>query len=133
VRGVPCLIVRLPDGTPGTVEVQATSAGTAESEPPPAVALLSAVGCVGCGVCWRLVRRRQRRVGSPAREAPQLEEVNPVRGLESCASRQLALPLEGPKRIDRLWESFSPAAQERILRRLARAIAHVLTQREGER
>jgi len=28
VRGVPCLIVRLPDGTPGTVEVSATSAGS---------------------------------------------------------------------------------------------------------
>ena len=26
VGGVPCLIVRLPDGTPGTIEVQATSA-----------------------------------------------------------------------------------------------------------
>ena len=30
VGGVPCLIVRLPDGTPGTVEVQATSAGSAD-------------------------------------------------------------------------------------------------------
>jgi hypothetical protein len=28
VGGVPCLIVRLPDGTPGTIEVQATSAGS---------------------------------------------------------------------------------------------------------
>jgi hypothetical protein len=26
VGGVPCLIVRLPDGTPGTIEVRATSA-----------------------------------------------------------------------------------------------------------
>jgi hypothetical protein len=33
VGGVPCLIVRLPDGTPGTVEVQATSAGSADPEP----------------------------------------------------------------------------------------------------
>jgi hypothetical protein len=32
VGGVPCLIVRLPDGTPGTVEVQATSAGSAAGE-----------------------------------------------------------------------------------------------------
>ena len=32
VGGVPCLIVRLPDGTPGTIEVQATSAGTAAGE-----------------------------------------------------------------------------------------------------
>jgi hypothetical protein len=56
-----------------------------------------------------------------------------VRGLESSAPRQLALPLEGPNRIDRMWESFSPAAQERILRLLARAIAHVLTQREEQR
>lgn len=31
VGGVPCLIVRLPDGTPGTIEVQATSAGSAAS------------------------------------------------------------------------------------------------------
>jgi hypothetical protein len=44
VRGAPCLIVRLPDGTPGTIEVQATSAGSAASEPPPAAALLSAEG-----------------------------------------------------------------------------------------
>jgi hypothetical protein len=56
-----------------------------------------------------------------------------VRGLQSSAPRQLALPLEGPNRIDRMWESFSPAAQERILRLLARAIAHVVIQREGER
>jgi hypothetical protein len=28
VGGVACLIVRLPDGTPGTIEVQATSAGS---------------------------------------------------------------------------------------------------------
>lgn len=43
VGGVPCLIVRLPDGTPGTIEVQATSAGAAGDE---AVmgALLSAEG-----------------------------------------------------------------------------------------
>ena len=32
VRGVPCLIVRLPDGTPGTIEVRVTSAHRAESE-----------------------------------------------------------------------------------------------------
>ena len=43
VGGVPCLIVRLPDGTPGTIEVQATSVGSAAGE---AVAggLLSAGG-----------------------------------------------------------------------------------------
>jgi hypothetical protein len=46
VRGVPCLIVRLPDGTPGTVEVQATSAESAASEPPTG-ALLSAEGLRG--------------------------------------------------------------------------------------
>lgn len=39
VGGVRCLIVRLPDGTPGTVEVQATSAAATE---PPAGVLLSA-------------------------------------------------------------------------------------------
>jgi len=43
VGGVPCLIVRLPDGTPGTVEVQATSAGEPASEPA-AGALLSVDG-----------------------------------------------------------------------------------------
>jgi hypothetical protein len=43
VGGVRCLIVRLPDGTPGTVEVRATSAGAAASGPP-AGALLSAAG-----------------------------------------------------------------------------------------
>ena len=34
VRGVRCLIVRLPDGTPGTVEVSATSAAAAGGETP---------------------------------------------------------------------------------------------------
>ena len=43
VRGVPCLIVRLPDGTPGTVEVAATSAASAPSDLL-AGALLSAEG-----------------------------------------------------------------------------------------
>ena len=43
VGGVPCLIVRLPDGTPGTVEVRATSAGSADAEPS-AGALLSVEG-----------------------------------------------------------------------------------------
>jgi hypothetical protein len=43
VGGVPCLIVRLPDGTPGTIEVRATSAGASASEPA-AGALLSAEG-----------------------------------------------------------------------------------------
>lgn len=55
-----------------------------------------------------------------------------MRGLESTP-RQLALPLEGPDRIERMWESLSPAAQERILRLLARAIAHILSEREEER
>jgi hypothetical protein len=32
-----------------------------------------------------------------------------------------------------MWESFSPAAQERILRLLAAAIARVLSQTEEER
>jgi hypothetical protein len=57
-----------------------------------------------------------------------------VRGLQPTgASRQLALPLEGSGRIDRMWESFSPAAQERILRLLALAIARILSQREEQR
>ena len=42
VGGVPCLIVRLPDGTPGTVEVMATSAGAASE--PATGALLSVEG-----------------------------------------------------------------------------------------
>jgi hypothetical protein len=54
VGGVGCLIVRLPDGTPGTIEVQATSATAAPSEPS-AGALLSAVGV-----------RRLRRLLSPS-------------------------------------------------------------------
>jgi hypothetical protein len=58
VGGVPCLIVRLPDGTPGTVEAQATSAGQAVSEPPVTTgALLSVEGV-----------RRLRRLLAP--EAP---------------------------------------------------------------
>jgi hypothetical protein len=59
-----------------------------------------------------------------------------VRGLQPTgASRQLALPLQGngPNRIDRMWESFSPAAQERVLRLLARAIARIVSQREQQR
>jgi hypothetical protein len=57
-----------------------------------------------------------------------------VRGLQPTrASRQLALPVEGPNRIERMWESFSPAVQERILRLLAGAIAHVLSQRDEQR
>ena len=43
VGGVSCLIVRLPDGTPGTVEVEATSAGSTEAGPASGV-LLSAEG-----------------------------------------------------------------------------------------
>ena len=43
VGGAPCLIVRLPDGTPGTIEVQATSAGAAADEAA-AGALLSIEG-----------------------------------------------------------------------------------------
>ena len=43
VAGAPCLIVRLPDGTPGTIEVQATRAVSPAGEPA-AGALLSADG-----------------------------------------------------------------------------------------
>ncbi len=55
VGGTPCLIVRLPDGTPGTIAVQATTAGEAGSAGQPAAestagALLSADGV-------RLLRR----------------------------------------------------------------------------
>jgi hypothetical protein len=55
VGGARCLIVRLPDGTPGTIEVAATSAATAGE---PAVgALLSADGV-----------RRLRRLLAPGGE-----------------------------------------------------------------
>jgi hypothetical protein len=54
-----------------------------------------------------------------------------VRGLESTP-RQLAIPLEGRRSIDRMWESFSPAAQECVLRLLAGAIARVLGQHNEE-
>ena len=54
-----------------------------------------------------------------------------MRGLQSTP-RQLALPVEGPNRIERMWESFSPAAQERILRLLAPAIARILNQQQEE-
>ena len=43
VGGAACLIVRLPDGTPGTIEFEATSASAATGEPA-AGALLSAEG-----------------------------------------------------------------------------------------
>lgn len=58
-----------------------------------------------------------------------------MRGLQPTgAARQLALPIfDRRDRVDRMWESFSPAAQERILRLLARAIARVLSQEEASR
>jgi hypothetical protein len=58
-----------------------------------------------------------------------------VRGLQPTgAARQLALPIVDRRDgVDRMWESVSPAAQERILRLLARAIAHVLSQEEASR
>lgn len=58
-----------------------------------------------------------------------------MRGLQATgAARQLALPIVDRRdRVDRMWESFSPAAQERILRLLARAIARVLSQEEASR
>ena len=57
-----------------------------------------------------------------------------MRGLQSSAARQLALPIVDRRDgVDRMWESFPPAAQERILRLLARAIARVLNQEEASR
>jgi len=41
--------------------------------------------------------------------------------------------MEGPSRIERMWDSFSPAAQERILRLLAAAIARILEQEKEQR
>lgn len=54
-----------------------------------------------------------------------------MRGLESTP-RQLALPLDGRDRIGERWESLSPAAQERIVRLLAVAIARGLSEVEEE-
>ena len=54
VGGAACLIVRLPDGTPGTIEIEATSAGAAGSESAAGV-LLSAAG----------VRRLRRLLAVP--------------------------------------------------------------------
>jgi hypothetical protein len=54
VRGAACLIVRLPDGTPGTLELSATSWAAGEGSAP-ACALLSVEGV-----------RRLRRLLSPA-------------------------------------------------------------------
>jgi hypothetical protein len=56
-----------------------------------------------------------------------------VRGLQPSASRQLALPVEGPSPVDAVWESLGPEVRERILRLLAQAIARVLRDREEER
>jgi hypothetical protein len=56
-----------------------------------------------------------------------------VRGLQSTP-RQLALPVEGRQSIERMWESFSPRAQERVLRVLASAIARIINgDQEDER
>jgi hypothetical protein len=56
-----------------------------------------------------------------------------VRGLQSSASRQLALPVEGPSPVDAVWESLGPEARERVLRLLAGAIARILSGREAGR
>jgi hypothetical protein len=57
-----------------------------------------------------------------------------VRGLEPSASRQLALPVEGPGPLAAVWESLGAEARERILRLLAQAIARVLSDpSEGRR
>ena len=58
MRGVRCLIVRLPDGTPGTVEVSATSAAAAGGETPAGGVLLSVEGV-----------RRLRRLLEPSAAA----------------------------------------------------------------
>ena len=47
VRGVACLIVRLPDGTPGTIALSATSAAVAADAEAPAGGLLSVEGMRG--------------------------------------------------------------------------------------
>lgn len=54
-----------------------------------------------------------------------------MRGLESTP-RQLALPVQRPDRVERIWESFSPRAQERVLRVLASAIARIIHDQQPE-
>ena len=57
-----------------------------------------------------------------------------MRGFQSTP-RQLALPVERPGRVERMWDSFSPHAQERVLRVLASAIARIISgdQQEDKR
>ena len=57
-----------------------------------------------------------------------------MRGFQSTPC-QLALPVERPGRVERMWDSFSPHAQERVLRVLASAIARIISgdQQEDER
>ena len=53
VGGVPCLIVRLPDGTPGTVEVSGDERGLGRRRARRRGRCCRSRGCVGCGGCWR--------------------------------------------------------------------------------
>jgi hypothetical protein len=57
-----------------------------------------------------------------------------VRELQpSGASRQLALPVAGCRPLDAVWESLGPEAREQIVRLLAAAIAHILSDAERRR
>jgi hypothetical protein len=57
-----------------------------------------------------------------------------VRGLQPTrASRQLALPVEGPGPLDAVWESLGAETRERVLRLLAAAIARILSGPEQDR
>lgn len=51
----------------------------------------------------------------------------------SGASRQLALPVAGCRPLDAVWESLGPEAREQIVRLLAAAIAHILSDAERRR
>ncbi len=62
VGGVRCLIVRLPDGTPGTVEVAATSAAPVATEP--SGALLSVDGVRRLGRLLAASAAGDRRSGT---------------------------------------------------------------------
>ncbi len=56
-----------------------------------------------------------------------------MRGLQSTPPRQLALPVGGGDPLQRIWESWSPEAQERVLRLLAATIGRVVSAGEEQR
>jgi hypothetical protein len=85
----------------------------------------------GACVAGRVRRRPWRRIGSPPEKCDQLEEVSPVRGLEST-SLQLSLRVDDDG-MARVWAAMSAQAHERVLRLLACVIGRVVTgEEEGD-